>query len=365
MAGHNFISKDNIDNRNVSSELDRINIKTYLISILHKSTAVPFRRHGIQYQCFYCDDIFSLSSKLKEHTNQKHGRIDPNDSLRFWTQFKLASNLMLDIQDMECKICHTRIFDLKDLLIHLREKHNETIPKEVLSYIICFILSDGVIKCYWCKKGFEYFGDLIHHMKSRSHVICKTCGEGFICKQRFAEHESTNCKPCRPCNIRFKSKKHRDEHLKVVHCRNLKCDFCSQEFMFKMTLARHIKNIHYKEKNGRCEFCGKTFFNTHYLNMHRISHGNVKFYECDVCKKKFMKNQTMKLHKRIHDNDRRYVCKICGKTFIQWVSLDKHKLVHTDERNFQCSECGQCFKDKRTLLKHFKRIHQRENKDNQ
>lgn len=356
MAGYTSVSKG----FNFATKADTAKFKSHLITILQKSTAMPFRRHDNQYKCFYCDGIFILPSKLKQHTTQKHKYMDFSESLKIWTEFNLESSLMVDIQDLSCKVCNAIISDMNELKIHFSVWHNEAIPTDAFNNVVCFKLFDDTLKCFFCKEEFESFRNLLQHMKTHTHLSCETCGSNFNSKRDFSEHEQTNCKPCHLCDMRFQSKNQRDAHLKLMHCKGFQCDFCSQQFTLKTTLARHIRNIHYKEKNGTCDVCGKTFFDRHNLNLHKVRHSNMKPFECDVCKKKFPRIEALKLHKRIHDNDRRYVCKICGKSFIQWVSLSMHKVVHTDERNFKCPICDKAFKDKKTMGKHCKNVHQKD-----
>lgn len=339
------------------AEIDKL--RSYFIKILQLSTAVPFKIHENEYQCFYCDKSFLHPSKLREHNTRAHDLTQAVTQL-IWSKFKFEFNVTLDIKIFNCISCNLKLSNLHDLKTHFKEIHDEIPPTHLLDKVLCYKLNDDSIKCFLCSRSFYDVQSLLDHQKSSIHLTCQNCKENYCNKQEFLEHETTFCKPCTICDLRFLSKRQKDAHLKNDHSQRFKCQLCSIQFTLKETLTRHTRNIHYKEKNKTCDVCGKTFFDTHYLNLHKVSHQSTKPFECDICKKKFARKEALKLHKRIHNNDRRYTCEDCGKKFIQWSALHMHKLVHSDERNFNCPICQKAFKDKKTMSKHCKTVHQKE-----
>ena len=63
---------------------------------------------------------------------------------------------------------------------------------------------------------------------------------------------------------------------------------CNKKFGERSTLARHVKSVHYGEKDYKCNVCAKTISCSYYLKKHvKIVHGNLKMFDCGVCALKF------------------------------------------------------------------------------
>lgn len=355
--------------------------------IIENTTAVPFRRHGNNHKCFFCETTFLHAADLINHS-QNH----PSSEVDAVNAFD-ESVIKIDVTNLACKIC-SEVLGFEDLIPHLRNKHNLDINEQVSKTIVWFKLTDGNFKCLICEKVFKIFGALllhIHREHLKCNMFCEACGESFTANQDLVKHtlhshSFGSCK-CNFCDRTFINRHRRDSHMKLEHSSNYicphcnstfkkknqldrhvvqfhntpnhKCDKCSIMFKTNRTLANHYKKVHLKQKNVTCEVCGMMFFDTGVLNLHKVRHAGEKPFECDTCRKKFARKAALKLHVRIHTDERRYVCNECGKAFVQWSGLHGHLHIHSDERNFKCLICEKSFKMKKALRKHSLNVHQK------
>lgn len=355
------------DVQKLFTKAGREEYKNHMIEILEKSTIMPFKRHGSQYQCFYCDNIYILPSELKQHNLEKHERITLGKTTKLWSEIRVTYNIMMDISNLRCRMCNKNISDKNDLKIHFSESHNKIVPDYVLNNIVAFKLSDINNECYLCNKDFLSFGDLVHHMRA---LPCQYAHNPIpilkepkfqvpkIKQPKIKDPKIKEVIPCFYCIMKFRTCKERDEHSKIEHYQDFYCDDCSLPFERKEILIRHIRQIHFKERKHVCEICGRAFFESSNFKIHYNAHFNLKPYKCDICKKFFTTAQSLKIHKRIHSDDRRYVCDICGRAFIQRAPFKSHvRRVHNDERKYKCQVCKKAYKEKKCLIKHFRNMH--------
>ncbi|MES1923466.1 nucleic acid binding [Bonamia ostreae] len=77
--------------------------------------------------------------------------------------------------------------------------------------------------------------------------------------------------PCPYCPKMFKRNAHVASHIRthMLKKKMFKCSFCDATFSFMSGKRRHEKT-HTGESIVHCEVCGKKFFRTHRLNIHRL-----------------------------------------------------------------------------------------------
>uniref|UniRef100_A0A8C0EEV2 C2H2-type domain-containing protein n=1 Tax=Bubo bubo TaxID=30461 RepID=A0A8C0EEV2_BUBBB len=105
-----------------------------------------------------------------------------------------------------------------------------------------------------------------------------------------------------------------------------KCEHCGKVFTWGRSLHRH-RQIH----------TGETPFNE-YLQSHQRTHTKERPYLCTTCGKCF---NSMRRHQRNHTGERPYKCPDCGKTFKDFSNLICHHRAHKGERPYKCLECGE------------------------
>lgn len=333
-----------------------------LISILEHSTALPFRKVGQTFRCFYCHTNIYFATELRSHYAEKH----KNENVIVWVKRNVTKRyflVKLDITDLSCKICSQKIADLQELAVHLRA-HGIILGKD-FDNIVSFKLSDYEFKCTYCAKQYSFFPQLyshIHQEHLKKPCICAVCGLGFVddrnlsshmkkhadknkffhcnvCERKFIEAANLNNhmkrshgdNRCHICNLTLKSEFRKENHMAKEHdfyIREFKCDLCPRKFILNKLLVTHIKNQHLKEKNKACDVCGARFFDMARLNQHKIKHSDKKPFKCDTCDKTFARRKTYRQHLRIHSDERNYVCEKCDKAYVHYSSLAWHKQKH-------------------------------------
>ena len=130
-------------------------------------------------------------------------------------------------------------------------------------------------------------------------------------------HE-TKCPHCEAILAKVNLKR----HIRTVHekQKDHKCDLCGKEYFAKKRLNEHIKRDHDKIRDEKCNQCGKNFFTKDILKKHigytHNKDGNqrdhnkqiAKFFECEFCGKSFTKNGIQKHIKTVHEGSKVKFC---------------------------------------------------------
>lgn len=106
-----------------------------------------------------------------------------------------------------------------------------------------------------------------------------------------------------------------------------KCESCSKTFLRKFSLKRHVKAIHLREKDFKCE-CGKNFISRDQLKRHVISkHTQERPYKCEKgCEKSYATKMARNYHYRTFHENKKFVCSYlgCGREFASLRNLRVH-----------------------------------------
>ncbi|XP_023029562.2 uncharacterized protein [Leptinotarsa decemlineata] len=207
---------------------------------------------------------------------------------------------------------------------------------------------------------------------TNSFFPCEECGKSFKTRNSLRVHKKCYTLgrfSCDLCTEKFVAKCGLNRHLKITHKKAKKesdtvetteqinsyfCSTCNKMFKSKYILSVHEKR-HLHKGHFLCPVCGKGFNSKGCLNRHNRVHTGEKKYECRVCHKKFPSSNNLNLHFRIHSGVKPYLCTICGKSFTHPTGLTYHTRTHTKEKNYHCDMCDKSFAIQCHLDNHRKR----------
>ncbi|KAJ8704000.1 hypothetical protein PYW07_013294 [Mythimna separata] len=329
--------------------------------ILESSNACPFRWRRGSFACAFCPLSFGDFSGVKEHTVDHPNRIE---ALRKARPF---ANVKMEVTELRCELCLTRMTDLDALAEHLIKNHNKPIVSKLgLGVTPFYLTEDKEYKCTHCDETFVTFTNLNTHLNLHyPNSICFQCGKAFSSIHRLkshllthdatttTQHKCTKCDQvfptrvlknnhitqkhgpefrykCPYCKESFKSYADRGRHLKTAHDKKIEypCSLCSSVFAMCNQRTKHIKQVHMRIKSFACNFCPYKFVTAAQLRNHMIKHGGERKYQCQVCKKAYARTKTLREHMRIHNNDKRFVCEFCNTAYVQKCSLQSHMRTH-------------------------------------
>ena len=137
----------------------------------------------------------------------------------------------------------------------------------------------------------------------------------------------------------------------------LLCTFCNKVFKNDKTLMSHmLHHFGVTPKMASCPICGLTLQKKSYARHLRL-HGNVVPEVCPYCQKEFREKRSMDKHiKAIHQAERPYICPIpdCPETFRNQVELKNHHNRHIKDYPFECDRCPMTFQKQDSLTTHYR-----------
>ncbi len=137
----------------------------------------------------------------------------------------------------------------------------------------------------------------------------------------------------------------------------LLCTICNRTFKNDKTLMGHMLN-HFgvAPKMANCPICGLTLQKKSYARHLRL-HGDVTPEECKYCNKTFREKRSLEKHiKAIHQADRPYTCQYCTETFRNQVEQKNHINRHLKDYPHECDVCHMTFQKQEGLTTHY-RLH--------
>ena len=179
---------------------------------------------------------------------------------------------------------------------------------------------------------------------------------------------------CEKCVFKTVRKGDLKQHIKAIHdkIKDFKCnyDLCKYTCSSNSGLNTHINAVHNKIKSFKCnyEFCKFACSGNSILNQHIKSiHNKIKNVKCnyDLCEFTCSANGNLKQHvKQIHTQIKDFKCtyNLCNYTCSRNGHLKQHiKLVHTQIKDFKCNYdlCEYKCSENSTLKTHIKSVHER------
>ena len=308
------------------------------------------------FKCEICDAEFETEKKLKMHLACVDH--DNNDNVK-------------------CDICGTEFSQKKNMEIHKRVHHkiepkssdigdsNETIPPEIPynndnnSHDNQVHEEKKLFRCAYCESNFDTLEELSSHHKQlhkdkRLRLKCSICTQSFLAKRSLTRHIKTvheGIKPfkCELCNVGYYTNIRLRCHYQRVHKEkkrklktSFKCEYCNTEFSSKTSLITHNKKFHDGKK-------------LHYKPLPK------KPFKCPICNKGYKVEYYLTLHiQGVHEGKKPFLCELCNNAFGTIKALNNHhKQAHEGKNPLNCKVCGKLFLKKFVLNRHMK-IHRNE-----
>ena len=232
------------------------------------------------FHCKECEDSFSCSSGLTQHTKRKH----------------------TDEMEFVCNVCGKPFKAASDLRQH-EFRHIENKPRP---------------------------------------FSCEICNHKFTCKANFERHKLVHFPPSKwfecyydKCSKKFKTPSHQRRHIKlhVNPDKKFWCPQCGIKFVESYNVKQHVQLVHEKVKKFVCNLCSEDFSKKCDFDHHketRHSHGLEESFQCNVCDKFYPHRRALKNHiHNVHVRTPKLNCEICGKIFKYSEHFKRHKSSET------------------------------------
>ena len=173
---------------------------------------------------------------------------------------------------------------------------------------------------------------------SRKAFACQICNKRYtrhagLKNHTQYEHEQKTQKKykCLYCAKSFRDISNKNRHQRVVHggLKKYDCEICGEAFSFRWLLEGHKKEHHGVGEKKHC-VCGKHFsyssnFYAHQRVCTTLHPDKEKNIKCDTCGKKYKNKEYLKKHiKFVHNMNQKLVCELCGSCFTRPWSLTRH-----------------------------------------
>ncbi|XP_071495353.1 uncharacterized protein [Diadema antillarum] len=345
-------------------------------SQLHEDKTMP---------CPYCPKIFNEKRRYEDHVRSHTGEApfmcqECGNVYRTRSALRIHKRTHANDKPLQCRFCPKRFIRIGDVQVHERTHTGEK-----------------PYKCGICPSSFATSSQVNRHRRTHSEERphhCSYCNKTFKNPDYLITHEKMHLG-------------HKPHH----------CKFCPKMFRTPRELVHH-ERTHTGEKPFQCNVCGHRFSKKTNLKQHELQHTGIKAFSCSKCPKSFYRKASLMWHEKIHQNRERFLCKECGKLFFKESSRDKHaKKAHgnsngcegtneeqhgteeiekeidqsysqaekndieesssssmlqnavdkrtpskntvNDGTDSTCEECGKTFLARRSLLRHYRAIHNR------
>ena len=166
-----------------------------------------------------------------------------------------------------------------------------------------------------CAKKTEAVSDSCDQIKEYS---CNMCSKVFkrprslvahivLCENRQALFPFT----CHICSGSLRSQSKLDQHIQNMHtivkCKYPNCDYEN----FNFNLDKHIKRIHLKLYQYKCDFCQYIADSPARLKIHIAIHTNEKNFKCQFCEYRSNQRSNTKNHEKLYCKYRKKTNKLC------------------------------------------------------
>ena len=228
------------------------------------------------------------------------------------------------------------------------------------------------LECYQCEICCKRFSSAlclkrhsVLHQPDPPSFTCKICPQIVTTKGSLLKHMKVHG-ICGFCWKQYSQRKDLDLHMRTVHSTKPQpyfCDLCSQTFLSRYYLVRHIED-HVRVGKFICKFCSiqcpNKYSLSHHMHVHldgdsleRQKDKRQSFY-CDACSQSFDCKGSLGIHMKQRHRLDKQSCPVCEKQFSSSVNLNHHmSSVHIDKRQTLLYDiCPKGFSSQKHLTKH-------------
>lgn len=223
-------------------------------------------------------------------------------------------------------------------------------------------------KQYTCTDCAEVFSGKTSYRNHRK--CCKIRGTSDSRRNQKYTCEFENCGKILTSLVGFNlhtAMHRRHEKIPVIGPKELPvrlCSICGKTFKQNTALQIHILT-HQNLKPFECNLCPKRYYTQYALKTHLDTHGDERKFKCETCAKDFFTVKQLRKHILIHNEDsRKFKCLLCPRKFIRPYQLTTHMMVHSGEKPHSCLQCDKTFRFSWDLRKHVNKSHMTEGAPN-
>lgn len=284
-----------------------------------------------KYQCFNCQTVFSTPCDMQHHMQSIH--------------YKQAN------VKLKCNICSSSyiVNEFMNHYLNCIEEKKTNNTQKVESKIVCHICGEV---CF----NLNFHEHMKIHSSENFTFMCEICGILLYDSDILAAHLLTHSQFRKSDSKSSVSPKSTLKKLDPVSniVPNYVCEYCGRKFKRSTYLQLHTRR-HTGEKPYQCNQCNKTFYTSHQLTVHTHLHSGDRLYICSVCKKSFASATVLYAHKNLHSNNSQHTCSMCGKKFLWRSAYYNHMRTHSNIRPHKCEICCKAFFFKSRLQAHMNR----------
>uniref|UniRef100_A0A8D8A7Y6 Zinc finger and SCAN domain-containing protein 32 n=1 Tax=Culex pipiens TaxID=7175 RepID=A0A8D8A7Y6_CULPI len=178
---------------------------------------------------------------------------------------------------------------------------------------------------------------------TREAKICCGCSQYCLSKEELIKH-----------SLKF----HYPQHSKLDKLRPFACDICYRNLPNKNDLNAHKRHFRDERKKYECGKCGKGFYTTKSLNLHRGTHGSSPL-NCYMCPFIATTTTQLRAHVQKHSSSNgTFKCFVCETFYSTPTNLKKHTATHPYKLPQKCPYCPRVFNLKKCLTNHINKHRQ-------
>uniref|UniRef100_A0A8C8BEN0 C2H2-type domain-containing protein n=1 Tax=Otus sunia TaxID=257818 RepID=A0A8C8BEN0_9STRI len=290
------------------------------------------------YMCEDCGKLFSSGSKLTRHRRIHTGE-----------------------KPFKCRDCGRGFTQKGNLLYHQRTHTKEKPFSSDHINLKCSHKGERPYPCSHCGKTFQHINNLWRHQEALNNGAGTDKQKEEQCQPR--EEQSGMLQGCEEepqsptVDVEHDGQQQPDDtqgsHRPREPQKSSLNGTCAEDPQEDTTQTWSSS----REKEYKCEHCGKVFGWNSSLYHHRRTHTGEKPFKCLDCGKSFKESGHLLRHQRIHMEEKPYACNTCGRCFSNSSNLISHQRIHVEERPYLCLHCGMAFQQSDQLRKHQETLH--------